>query len=198
MLKEKKGVEITAVFAPVEDKLFKLVRSYREPVKEAGTLRVVNIPVGTDLLIAAHSHDFVSAAVRDKLNLGAVGYHPSLLPRHRGRDAVRWAVKVNDPVTGGTVYWLNNTVDGGPIAKQEWCWVKPGDTASSLWRRELFPLGIKLLSEVIDDILAKRLVQRDQDLELATWEPAITGQPRLFRPELLRIGTLPGGYKIEK
>jgi len=198
MLREKKGVNISAIFAPVNDKLFQLTKSYKEPVFEAGTLRASVIPDGCGLLIAAHSYDFVSRAVRNRLQLGAIGYHPSLLPRHRGRDAVKWTLKMRDTIAGGSVYWLNETVDGGPIAKQEWCWIRPGDTASELWERELFPLGIRLLSEVIDDILNKRLVQQDQDSKLATWEPSITNQPRLYRPELLQIGTLPGGYKIEK
>ena len=198
MLREKKGVNISAVFAPAGDKLFMLARSYKEQVFKAGSLRASNIPANCSLLIAAHSHDFVSRAVRNRLQLGALGYHPSLLPRHRGRDAVKWAVRMCEPITGGSVYWLNETVDGGPIAKQEWCWIRPGDTASELWKRELFPLGIKLLSETIDDILNKRLVQYDQDTKLATWEPAIAGQPRLYRPELLQIGTLLDGYRVEK
>ena len=198
MLREKKDINISAVFTPADDKLFMLARSYKEQIFEAGALRASNIPKGCGLLIAAHSHDFVSRAVRNRLQLGAIGYHPSLLPRHRGRDAVKWTLKMREPITGGSAYWLNDTVDGGPIAKQEWCWVRPEDTAGTLWKRELFPLGIKLLSEVLDDILSKRLVQYDQDASLATWEPAILGQPRLYRPELLQIGTLPDGYRIEK
>lgn len=40
---------------------------------EAGALRSSNIPKGSGLLIAAHSHDFVSRAVRNRLQLGAIG-----------------------------------------------------------------------------------------------------------------------------
>ena len=41
---------------------------------------------------AAHSHDFIGRKTRALSRLGALGYHPSLLPLHRGRDAIRWAV----------------------------------------------------------------------------------------------------------
>lgn len=47
-----------------------------------------------------------------------------LLPRHRGRDAVRWTVACGDTVTGGTIYWLNNVVDGGPVLLQRTLFVQ--------------------------------------------------------------------------
>ncbi len=151
-----------------------------------------------DLIIAAHSHDFISRAVRNCLPIGAIGYHPSLLPLHRGRDAVRWTIRDHDQVAGGTVFWLNDTVDGGPIAAQDWCFVRPDDTASTLWRRELFPMGVRLIDKVLYDILHGRLVMHDQDTVCATWEPSFTGAPRLLRPELKQIGMLKEGYKIVK
>lgn len=43
----------------------------------------------------------------------AVGYHPSLLPRYRGCNAVKWTVCFGDTVAGGTVYELDEKVDGG-------------------------------------------------------------------------------------
>ena len=101
--------------------------------------------------MAAHSHDFISRAVRNRLSIGAIGYHPSLLPLHRGRDAVRWTIRMGDRIAGGTVFWLSDTVDGGPVAIQDWCFVRPEDTAQSLWRRELFPMGVRLLSRVVDE-----------------------------------------------
>jgi hypothetical protein len=33
---------------------------------------------------------------------------------------------MGDAVTGGTVYWLNDAVDGGPIAAQEHVFIVPG------------------------------------------------------------------------
>ena len=154
------------------------------------------MPADCDLLIAAHSHDFVSSAVRTRLRLGAIGYHPSLLPLHRGRDAVRWTVRMRDRIAGGTVFWLSDTVDGGPVAAQDWCFVRPDDDAHSLWRRELFPMGVRLLRRALSDILRGDLVMHDQDPSLATWEPSIAGAPRLFRPELPQLGTLPDGFRV--
>ena len=198
LLRGMPGVEIAGVYAPDGDKLGSRAAFFGYPVYPAGTLRSDTMPGACDLLFAAHSHDFVSTRVRNRLRIGAIGYHPSLLPLHRGRDAVRWAVCMGDRITGGTVFWLSDTVDGGPIAAQEYCLIRPDDDAHTLWRRELFPMGIRLIRRVLTDILHGHLVMIDQDHGLATWEPSFTGAPRLYRPELPQIGTLPEGFDVIK
>lgn len=171
LIKKMKDIEILVVYAPAGDKLYEYAEIFHEDVRVSGTLRSFSMPQDADLIIAAHSHDFISSRVRNRVRLGAIGYHPSLLPRHRGRDAVEWTIRMNDPIAGGTVFWLNNTVDGGPIARQEWCWVQSSDTASELWRRELFPMGLRLIRETLNEITSETLRMVNQDKELATWEP---------------------------
>ena len=197
LLADRPGVSVLGVSAPLEtkdgreDRTWGLAGFLGLPRMPAGSLRATNLPHGTDLIICAHSHDFLGRATRNAATLGAIGYHPSLLPIHRGRDAVRWAIRDRDRVTGGSVFWLNDTVDGGPIAAQDYCLVRPDDDALSLWIRELQPLGVRLIAAVLDDIEAGVLVRQPQDCALATWEPALDAPP-LFRPELLMLG---GGYE---
>jgi methionyl-tRNA formyltransferase len=161
------------------------------PWMEAGNLRAETLPDGVDLIIAAHSFDFIGERTLRRAALGGVGYHPSLLPRHRGRDAIRWALHMGDPVTGGTVYWLSKHVDCGPIAAQSWCWIRPGDTPEKLWRRGLFPLGLRLFGRVLDDVDDNVLVRVPQVGAVATWEPS-WDRPPLYRPDLLQLGTVAG------
>lgn len=139
-----------------------------------------------DLIVAAHSHDFIGRRTRARAEQGAIGYHPSLLPLHRGRDSVEWAVRMHDRVTGGTVYWLDDRVDGGPVILQDWCFIRPGDTARELWRRELAPMGERLVEAAVDLIQHGEAPWLPQDDSLATWEPALDGQP-LYRPELREL-----------
>lgn len=154
------------------------------------------MPAGIDLIVAAHSHAFVSGASLRAAKLGGIGYHPSLLPRHRGRDAVRWTVAMGDLIAGGSVYWLTDQVDAGPLAAQEWCWVRPGDDAPTLWRRDLAPMGVRLLRRVVADLSAGTIVAIPQDHEMATWEPSWE-RPPLYRPDLLMIGPPPTGYVVQ-
>lgn len=162
------------------------------PVLPAGTLTKSSLPAGIDLIVCAHSHDFIGKATRYKARIGAIGYHPSLLPRHRGRASIEWAIRMGDPVAGGSVYWLDDRIDAGPIAKQDWCWIRPGDTARELWERDLFPMGVRLICQTVRDLENQRLVQIPQDEAVATWEPAID-PPRLRRPDLPELG--PGGHE---
>lgn len=193
MFRQTPGVDVAAVVAPFDaegggqDKLWELAGAYRLPRIPSDELKAETLPPGIDLIVCAHSHAFVGRKTILKTTHGAIGYHPSLLPRHRGRDAVRWALKMNDPITGGTVYWLTANVDAGPIAAQRWCWIRPGDTAGELWRRELLPLGLSLLARTVEDVRRGVIVRVPQDEDVATWEPAID-QPKLHRVDLEGIG----------
>jgi len=186
------GHEVAAVACPVlpePDKLWIAADNARLPVIPSGTLNAGTLPTGVDLIVSAHSHDFIGRKTRNGTRLGAVGYHPSLLPNLRGRDAVRWAIKLRLPVTGGTIYWLDDNVDGGPIAAQEHCFVRPDDDASSLWSRELAPLGLRLFERVLNELQAGTAARQPQDESLASWLPSLDGAPRLRRPDLPQIGS---------
>ena len=135
-----------------------------------------SIPDGVDLICAAHAHCFIPATTRDRARLGAIGYHPSLLPRHRGRDAIRWAIHMREQTTGGSIYWMDDGADTGPVALQHWCHIQPGDDAATLWRRDLGPMGLRLYSEALRLAVEGTLPKLPQDEALATWEPAFRGR----------------------
>ena len=183
------GVSVAAVSAPVSgsDRLSEAALSFDIPIIPAGGLRSETMPDGIDLIVAAHSHDFIGQKTRLRAALGGIGYHPSLLPLHRGRDAIRWALRMGDRVTGGTVYRLSNRMDGGNILAQEHVFIRHGDTAGALWRRELAPLGVRLLTETVAAFASEGYQHGvPQDEELATWEPAID-RPPAYRPDLLLL-----------
>src|SRR6476660_266436 len=132
------------------------------------------VPDNTDLIVTAHSHARIGEEALAKARLGGIGYHPSLLPRHRGIAAVEWTIREGDPIAGGSIYHLADRMDAGAIAAQEWVFVKKGETARELWERALAPLGQKLLGDVID--YAKTytsLPAKPQDEQFATLVPKL-------------------------
>lgn len=179
--------DIVRVFAPPpngrEDALGFAARRHGVDVRHEAVAR--DMP-DCDLIVAAHSHAYLSDAAILRARLGAVGYHPSLLPRHRGRDAVKWTVHMRDPVAGGSVYWLTRRVDGGPLAAQDYVMVKPDWSASDLWREALFPMGVNLLTRVVADVSRGTIVREPQDEDCATWEPS-WDRPPLHRPDLIHL-----------
>ena len=172
------GHQLLAVAVPrLDDRLARAARAVQADVVVAERRLVASaVPPSTDLIVCAHAHCFVDAAARGRARLGAIGYHPSLLPRHRGRDAVEWTLRFGDPVAGGTVYQLDDGADTGPILAQDWAWVTPGDTAESLWRRELAPMGVRLLARAVADLAAGRATWAGQRADVATWEPALAAR----------------------
>jgi methionyl-tRNA formyltransferase len=184
--------------ASLPDRLRQAAEDAAVPWMPAGTLTAETLPDGVDLIIAAHAHDFIGRRTRLRGRLGAIGYHPSLLPLHRGRDAIRWALKMGERITGGSIYWLSDNVDAGDIAAQDWCFIQPCDDAETLWRRELFPMGLRLFDRVLDHLDRGVVVAVPQDESLATWEPS-WGRPPLRRPNLLLLTSgSPVGFSVQR
>jgi methionyl-tRNA formyltransferase len=178
MLREH-GVEIArVVVADPDDRLAVAATAAGIGVVVQANPKLVaaaEIAEGTDLIVTAHSHARVSKEALAAAKLGGIGYHPSLLPRHRGIAAIEWTIKEGDPIAGGTVYHLADRMDAGAIAAQEWCFVKKGETARELWERALAPLGQKLLAEVVDYAKAHNaLPAKPQDEQFATKAPSLS------------------------
>ncbi len=147
------GTEIARVVAPAaDDRLAIAAASAGLPVhilEDPRNVLADAIAEGTDLIVAAHTHARVSREALARSRLGGIGYHPSLLPRHRGIAAVEWTILEGDSIAGGSVYHLADTMDAGAIAAQDWCFVVKGETARELWERALAPMGLDLLTRVV-------------------------------------------------
>lgn len=78
-------------------------------------LRELNL----DLLLVIGWSRICGRAFRASARLGAIGYHPTLLPKLRGRAALAWTIILQVRRTGGTLFWLADGVDEGDIAVQE-------------------------------------------------------------------------------
>lgn len=101
-----------------------------------------------DLILTAHAHVFVPSEVRVRAEW-AIGYHPSLLPLYRGKRSIEDTIADGQRVTGGTIYHLNDRMDAGDIAFQDWCFVDAGSTPAELWREHLAPMGFRLIARAL-------------------------------------------------
>lgn len=127
-----------------------------------------------DLIVAAHTHAFVTPEALARASIGAIGYHPSLLPRHRGIAAVEWTLLAGDPIAGGSIYHLDAGWDDGAIAAQDWCFVVKGESARDLWERALSPMGLRLIRQVVNHAAQHgSLPAHQQDPRFATKAPMI-------------------------
>ncbi len=185
------GHEIVGVAPPPQkqykDKVVGFAMLHNIPViSDCDKLRSSDIPEGTELIISAHSHWMISDKCLEKCKFGGIGFHPSLLPRHRGQDAVRWTIHMGDYITGGTIYRLGQKCDGGEILLQKTLWINKKWDYHELWRH-LFPLGVDMTLEAVDLISKGKDEWAEQDETVSTWEPS-WDRPRLKRNELLQLG----------
>lgn len=64
-----------------------------------------------------------------------INTHPSLLPAFVGKDAPAQAIAAGVKVSGVTVHFVDDSLDGGPIIAQQCVHVQPTDTAATLHQR---------------------------------------------------------------
>ena len=172
------GTSIVQVVAPAaDDRLALAAQKLGIPVHVLANPKVVPgeaIPEGTGLIVAAHTHARVSNDALARSRLGGIGYHPSLLPRHRGIAAVEWTIMEGDPIAGGSVYHLADGWDAGAVAMQDWCFVAKGESARELWERALAPMGLDLLKRVVRHAAQHdSLPAHKQDERFATKAPMV-------------------------
>jgi methionyl-tRNA formyltransferase len=124
-----------------------------------------------DLLIMAFVTDIIPQAFVAVPSQGAICYHPSLLPRHRGGSAINWALIMGDQETGLSIFWTDAGIDTGPVLLQKRIAIGPEDTTGSLYFESLFPLGVEAILESVDLIKTGRAPRLAQNERLATYEP---------------------------
>src|SRR5262249_1744303 len=71
-----------------------------------------------DLIVVVGWTRLLSPALLAIPPRGCVGFHASLLPRHRGRAPVNWAILRGETETGNTMIFLEPEVDAGDIVDQ--------------------------------------------------------------------------------
>jgi len=109
----KFGIPHVRVAHKDEGQMIKLFEAYRvDLIILAGYMRVLKKP--------------------DSFTAPIINVHPSLLPKYKGLNAVEQALDSGDDVTGCTVHYVTEELDGGPIIMQGEVPIMPNDDVISL------------------------------------------------------------------
>lgn len=177
-----KGEEVVAVFCPPDvaegkfDPVKQRALQLGIPVYQYKSLKTPEvrdrvIALQADLAILAFVTQIVPPAVFSAPRLGSICFHPSLLPKYRGRSAINWALIKGESKTGLTLFWVDEGIDTGPILLQKEVAVDPDDTTGTLYFNKIFPLGIEAIGEAVDLIKAGNPPRIVQDESQATYDP---------------------------
>ena len=88
-----------------------------------------------DLILLIGFMRILSKSFCKKWNKKILNVHPSLLPKYAGgmdTNVHEEVLKNRDKITGCTIHFVTNEVDGGPIFIQKKCNVAPNETVETL------------------------------------------------------------------
>lgn len=88
-----------------------------------------------DVLFVSGWSQLLSAQTLGIAPLGAIGFHPALLPHNRGRHPLIWAIVLGLEQTGSTFFVMNQEADRGGILSQQVVPIEPRETAASLYEK---------------------------------------------------------------
>ncbi|SMR71080.1 methionyl-tRNA formyltransferase [Aliiroseovarius halocynthiae] len=88
--------------------------------------------------------------------LGCIGFHPSDLPKLRGRAVLPWTILLQEKTIGASLFWLADGADTGDIAAKAQFEVDP-DTITA---RALYDKHMRVLADMLPQLI-KRIAAGD-------------------------------------
>ena len=85
-----------------------------------------------DLIVLAGWMRIISPKLIDAFPNKIINLHPSLLPKYKGLHAIERALESGDTMTGVSVHYVNEELDGGEIIMQKEVPILPDDDIGSL------------------------------------------------------------------
>ena len=124
----------------------------RIPHKEEDKMIEMFKAWGVDLIILAGYMRVLKNP--SKFPCPIINVHPSLLPKYKGLHAVEQAMESGDKVTGCTVHYVNEELDGGEIILQGEVPILPKDNIESL-TKAIQRMEYAILPQAIQDVKYK-------------------------------------------
>lgn len=112
------------------DILFKFV----EDINSKANIKWIEL-LKPDIIFCFGWSNLIKKELLDLPPMGIIGYHPSLLPKNRGRHPLVWALVLGLEQTGSTFFFIDEGVDSGQILSQEIIKITYKDNARTLYNK---------------------------------------------------------------
>ncbi|KAH8334014.1 hypothetical protein KR059_005539, partial [Drosophila kikkawai] len=188
LLLERSNIQVVGVFTipnkgSREDILATTAAAHKIPVFKFASWRRKGVvlpevleqykSVGATLNVLPYCSQFIPMEVIDGAPLGSICYHPSILPRHRGASAISWTLIEGDEVAGFSIFWADDGLDTGPLLLTRQTNVEPTDTLDTIYKRFLYPEGVKAMGVAVDLVASGSAPKITQTEVGATYDPAM-------------------------
>lgn len=121
-----------------------------------------------DVLFVVGLSQIIPLSILEIPKMGALGFHPTNLPKGRGRAPIAWLI-LNETRGAATFFVLREGVDDGPIVSQEFFDVLPDDDASSIEEKILIAEGFALDALLFGLKKKEQFTMIEQDHSAASW-----------------------------
>jgi len=124
-----------------------------------------------------------SALIQNKLlkipKMGVIGFHPTELPKNRGRHPLIWALVLGLKESASTFFFMREGTDDGDLLSQEKFNILYEDDARSLYSK-VIGIALNQIEQFVPQLETNTYVTTPQNAELAnTWRKRIKSDGKI-------------------
>jgi len=135
-----------------------------------------------DFILCAWFHLKIPKDIFQSPLIGAVNFHPSLLPKYRGPSPVEWALVHGEQETGLSAHIIDEKFDSGPVISQIAIPIDHTDDTDTL-SIKLARRGGDLFKNVINKLKNNSIIATPQEESKATYFPKRTEKDAFLDPK---------------
>ncbi|HOO96275.1 MAG TPA: methionyl-tRNA formyltransferase [Caldisericia bacterium] len=105
-----------------------------------------------DIAVLASYSEILKPELISIFKHGIVNVHPSLLPKYRGAEPIRWAIRKGERETGVSLMVISSKLDRGNVLLQETCPIENTDNFDDL-RDRLAEMSVSMLPDMVNKVV---------------------------------------------
>ncbi|WP_031548013.1 methionyl-tRNA formyltransferase [Salinicoccus luteus] len=124
--------------------------------------------IAPDYIFVVGISQFIKSGIIGIARKGVIGYHPTALPKYRGRAALPWLVLLGEKESKASLFFIDEGMDSGDIVDQERYLIGEGDYAEDVYHASNEALG-RMLGRVLEQVKHDAVEATPQNHEQATY-----------------------------
>lgn len=126
------------------------------------------IELKPDIIFVVGWSQLISKKIIDAARIGTIGFHPSKLPKDRGRSVLAWQISEGYKTGCVSMFWIDSGVDSGNIIGQKEFKINYNDSIRDVLDK-VYNICINLTKTYYPLIMNGTLINIPQDINLATY-----------------------------
>jgi methionyl-tRNA formyltransferase len=135
---------------------------YTEDINSPVSVRWIK-SLNPDIIFCFGWPNLLGEEILNTSNQGVVGFHPTELPRNRGRHPIIWSLVLGLESAGSTFFFMDTGADTGPILSQRRIKIADSDYAADLYEKITRQAKVQL-NELLPALTKKTLTPKLQEI----------------------------------